>query len=107
MFYIAKCYVGHAGTTVRPGEAFEADSQDDKINWLLSQKAIVPATPAFSPANDDDAQEEAAPGDTLDDDMAPAEDTEEDAPEIDGLDGIIAEAEVAEEAPVKKGRKKA
>ncbi len=132
MFYITKCYVGHAGTTLRPGEAFEADSKDEKINWLLQQKAIVPATPAFAPvehedANDDqqgDAQDNQenhrlqmenlgydASGNPLE--VDDADDEVEEAPEIDGLDGIVTDdteaTEPAEEAPSKKknGRKKA
>lgn len=118
MFYITKCYVGHAGTTLRPGEAFEADSQDEKIKWLLSQEAIVPATPAFvaqdenDDQQDDDAQNDQQMDvfvefDTGDDDL-----TEDDEPlEIDGLDSIVAvepqEAPAADATTAKKGRKKA
>lgn len=126
MIYIAKCYIGHAGTVLRPGDAFEADSRDEKIERLLRLDAVTPATPAFAPAAienadgtlESDAQENHrqqmeslgydASGEPLEGEGSA--DEAEEAPEIDGLDGIVSgdaePAEPAEEAPTKKNRRK-
>ena len=116
MFYIAKKFIGHAGMTLRPGEVFEVDGQDDKINWLLSQEAIAPAIPSFAPADvDPDFAESADPLPDLDPDFDAKEpdaeepEGEEEAPiELEGLEGIVANAaeDAAEAAPGKGRRKK-
>lgn len=109
MFYIAKKFIGHAGMTLRPGEVFEVDGQDDKINWLLSQNAIAPAIPAFAPADvDPDFAESADPLPDVEPDAEEPE-AEDEAPiELEGLDGIVANADedAAEAAPGKGRRKK-
>lgn len=104
MFYITKCYVGHAGMTLRPGEVFEADSQDENISWLLSQNAIAHATPAFAIANGDDED-----GGSEDDEETLDGGNDEDGglAELDGLDGIVENEPEPVCAPKPKRGKKA
>lgn len=50
MMYVAKCYVSIAGRVLRPGEAFEAETEDAKISRLLRMNAITAVKPSFAPA---------------------------------------------------------
>lgn len=53
MMYVAKCYVSIAGRVLRPGDAFEAETEDAKISRLLRMNAIAAVKPKFVPTPDE------------------------------------------------------
>ena len=112
MMYVAKCYVSIAGRVLRPGDAFQAETEDAKIARMLRLNAIAPVKPSFASEtadmqpDDSKADGNSADGGTdAENEVDDEAEIDEESPEIDGMDGIVPESDQESADTEKPARK--